>query len=91
MTHVDVVPTHKDEGIVLVEALYTTSREDAGNSRFDAHQQAGRPNHMSLVETWRDHTAAEAHALAAHVRRFREQLSPLSGALYDERRYRSIN
>ncbi len=90
VTHVDVVPTFKDQGVDLVKQLAQASRRDAGNLRIDALTQSSRHNHMTVVETWRDHEAFDAHVVAAHVRAFREALTPMSGSLYDERMYTLI-
>ena len=38
-----------------------------------------------------DRKALNAHAMAAHTRAFREKLSPMAGALYDERFYKALN
>jgi hypothetical protein len=35
--------------------------------------------------------AYEAHAATASTREFRDQLAPMSGALYDERLYETVN
>jgi quinol monooxygenase YgiN len=90
VTHVDVPPPRKDECIALLEALAGDSRKEAGAGRFDVLQQSSRPNHFSVVEIWPSEAAYEAHITAAHTRRFREQLTPMSGALYDERLYRAM-
>jgi quinol monooxygenase YgiN len=91
VTHVDVIPPEKENGIALVKALSETSRNDGGNLRFEGLQQTSRPNHMTLFEAWKDYKAAEAHGAAAHTIQFREKLAPASGALFDERFYKSIN
>jgi quinol monooxygenase YgiN len=90
VTHVDIVPTFKEKGWAMVKDLAVASRQDAGNVRFDAFQQANRLNHMTLVETWRDPKAVEGHALTAHMKKFREELLPISGSLYDERLYTAL-
>ncbi len=90
VTHVDIIPTFKDKGVALVKELAEASRKDAGSLRFDALTQANRPNHMTLVETWQDPRVFEGHLVAAHVKRFREALTPMSGSLYDERLYALI-
>jgi quinol monooxygenase YgiN len=87
VTHVDVIPPRKDDSLVLLKQLAADSRADAGNLRFDVVQQTNRPNHFTVVEAWRDRAAFDAHGIAAPTRRFREQLAPMSGALYDERLY----
>ena len=91
VTHVDVIPPRKDDSLVLLKQLAADSRADAGNLRFDVVQQTNRPNHFTVVEAWRDRAAFDAHGMAAPTRRFREQLAPMSGALYDERLYTLLN
>jgi quinol monooxygenase YgiN len=90
VTHVDVVPPRKDDAVVALKQLADDSRRDPGNVRFDVVQQTNRPNHFTVVEAWRDRAAFDAHGMAAHVKRFREQLAPMSGSLYDERLYTEL-
>jgi quinol monooxygenase YgiN len=91
VTHVDVVPKAKDEGTEAVRALSTASRGTAGNVRFDSLTQTNRPNHMTLVEVWKDQKAVGAHSAAAHTKLFRDKLGPLTGALFDERFYHALD
>lgn len=90
VTHVDVIPKGKDEGTEFVRQLSLASRKGAGNVRFDSLTQTNRPNHMTLVEVWRDQAAVTAHSAADHTKQFRDKLGPLSGALFDERFYRAL-
>jgi quinol monooxygenase YgiN len=90
LTHVDVPPPSKDECIGLLKQLTEMSRKDAGVLRFDVLQQDSRPNHFTVVEAWRDRKSHDAHIAAAHTREFRRKLTPMSGALYDERLYETI-
>jgi quinol monooxygenase YgiN len=90
VTHVDVPPPNKDACIGLLEAQIKPSRAEAGSRRFEVFQQADRPNHFSVVESWASQAAYDAHIVTAHTRSFRQQLTPLSGALYDERIYTGI-
>lgn len=90
VTHVDIIPTQKDVGIALVQQLTEASRKDAGNIRFEALTQSSRPNHMTVVEIWKDQQAVDAHGVVAHKKQFREKLLPLSGSLYDERLYKAL-
>jgi quinol monooxygenase YgiN len=87
LTHVDVPPPQKDEAIGLVKQLAEDSRKDKGAVRFDVLQQDNRPNHMTVVEIWRDRRAQDDHILTEHTKEFRRKLQPLVGALYDERLY----
>ena len=90
VTHVDVPPPKKDECISLLKALTGDSRKEPGAPRFEVFQQTSRPNHFSVVEIWKDQSAYDAHITAAHTKKFREQLTPMSGALYDERLYKAL-
>jgi quinol monooxygenase YgiN len=91
VTHVDVIPPKKDEAIAGLQQLADPSRKDAGNLRFDVLQQISRPNHSTLVEIWKDQQSLEAHEEAAHTRKFRELLLPMSGSLYDQRLYQALD
>jgi quinol monooxygenase YgiN len=87
ITHVDIVPPKRDDGVAAVRTLAERSAGKAGNVRFDALVQASRLNHLTLVEAWTDAPAREAHSAAIPTKSFRSTLGPMSGALYDERLY----
>ncbi|HZL40319.1 MAG TPA: antibiotic biosynthesis monooxygenase [Pseudolabrys sp.] len=90
LTHVDLIGAKKDEGLAALKQLSADSAKDAGELRYDVLQQASRPNHLTLAEAWRGKAALEAHEAAAHTRKFRDALLPMSGSLYDQRLYKAI-
>ena len=90
VTHVDVPPPKKDECIAALKTLVADSRKEAGSVRFEVFQQGNRPNHFTVVEVWKDQGAYDAHITAAPTKKFRDQLTPMSGALYDERLYKAV-
>jgi autoinducer 2-degrading protein len=90
LTHVDVFPTFKDQAAQLVTAQAEAARKDPGNLRYDVLQWDGHPNHFTLIEVWRDRDAFDASAEAPHNKEFRQKLTPLEGALYDERLYQVV-
>jgi quinol monooxygenase YgiN len=59
--------------------------------RYEIVQQTNRPNHFTVIEIWASREALDAHGMAPHVREFRDKLAPMSGALYDERLYETVN
>ena len=91
VTYIEAAPAAKDQALGLLRQLGKASRKDAGNMRFDALQQSSRPNHLTVVEVWKDMKAVDAHGMADHAKQFREKLLPLSGSLYDERLYKVLN
>jgi quinol monooxygenase YgiN len=91
VTHVDVIPQHKDDGAVALQQLAVDSRHHDGNLRFDVWQQTNRPNHFTVVETWSSRRTFDAHGMAAPTKDFRTKLAVMTGALYDERLYKTLD
>ena len=90
ITHVDVTGPFKDDAIVMMNKLAADSRRESGCVRYDVWQQNNRLNHFTVTEIWKDRPALDAHNLAAGTRAFREKLGGMTGALYDDRRYRNL-
>jgi quinol monooxygenase YgiN len=91
VTHVDVIPAGKDDCMAALKAMSADTASDAGNISYEVLQQANRGNHFTVIEAWTNRKALDAHAMAAHTRAFREKISPVAGALYDERIYKALN
>ena len=91
VTHVDVIPAGKDDCMAALKAMSVDTAADAGNISYEVLQQANRGNHFTVIEAWTTRKALDAHAMAAHTRAFREKISPVAGALYDERIYKALN
>ena len=91
ITHVDFVPTYREEGEKMLGMLAEASRAEPGAARFDVLTQASRPNHMTLVEVWQSSDAWRKHVISKHARDFRHSLLPRSGSVYDERLYRMLD
>jgi quinol monooxygenase YgiN len=91
VTHVDTVPGPQSDGPGLLTRLAEASRKEPGNVRFDVLQHAMRANHFTIVETWANQGALDAHAGAAHTKQYRDSLQPFSGGPLDERIYKSVD
>jgi quinol monooxygenase YgiN len=90
ITHVDVTPPSKDACIAMLKKLADDTRNEPDVLRFEAWQQNNRGNHFTVTEIWKSRAAIDTHIAAATTREFREKLGPMSGALYDERFYKSL-
>ncbi len=90
VTHVDVPGNVRDKILLALEALSEQSRKEGGNLRFDVSYQKNRTNHFTVMEIWKDQAANDTHELAAHTRAFRGALTPITGALYDQRWYKAM-
>ena len=91
LTHVDVTPDNVGPTLEQLHSIAGDSRAEPGNRRFDVVVQSSRSNHFTVVEKWQSAQAQTEHVDAPHSREFRDNLYPLSGALYDERLYRALN
>jgi len=89
VTHVDVIPPQKDNGVAALQQLATESRNHQGNLQFDVWQQTNRPNHFTVVEAWANRGAFDVHEMQKPTREFRNKLATMTGALYDERLYKT--
>ena len=90
VTHVDVIPPQKDNGVAAVKQLAEDSRKHAGNLSFDVWQQTNRPNHFTVVESWANRGSFDLHEMQKETREFRTKLATMTGALYDERLYKML-
>ena len=90
LTHVDISPRNVERGLLLLEALITASRQEAGAKDVGLIVQDSRQNHMTLFEVWADPASHEAHLSAAHTMHARRELQARIGSLYDERLYRRL-
>jgi quinol monooxygenase YgiN len=90
VTHVDVFPAGKDQAGALVTALAEAGRKANENLWFDVLQVEGHANHFTLVQGWRDRKAFDSSLMSAQTKDFRQKITPLEGALYDERLYHAL-
>jgi quinol monooxygenase YgiN len=90
LTHVDVVPTQVEPGTAKVKSFVEQGRSAKGNRRFDDVVQLSRKNHFTVIESWDSLADKNAWISTKTARAFREELQPMSGALYDERTYKLV-
>jgi quinol monooxygenase YgiN len=91
VTHVDVMPTYKDQTAAMLERLGEGAAKELGHMHFAVTWQPDRPNHFTVMETWADRASFDAHQAAPPTKAFRDKLSPMLGALYDQRIYHAVD
>jgi quinol monooxygenase YgiN len=89
VSHVDVTPNPQVP--VMLKGLAEASRPEQGNLRFDVLQHTMRANHFTVIEIWRDQKAFDAHVAAAHTKKYRDDLQPMTGSPLDERVYQVVD
>ena len=88
VAHVDV---SQDPRVpVMLRRLAEASRQEPGNLRFDVVQHTMRANHFTVIETWRNQQALDAHTATVHARQYRDELQPMTGSPLDERVYKAV-
>jgi quinol monooxygenase YgiN len=91
LVHVDVAPPFLSNYEQLLPSYLTAARRDPGLERLDVLEGTEpRINHFTVIERWDDDAAIEAHQRATHTQEYRSALTPLLGALYDERAYHRV-
>ena len=85
VAHVDILPDRLEGFLPLLQTEAAASRNDDGCESVQVLQQAGLPNHVTVVTTWRNTAARAAHDGSLHTRSFRTMIQPLIGSPYDER------
>jgi quinol monooxygenase YgiN len=90
VSHVDTIGGEKGGGPDLVRKMAEASRRERGSLRYDVLQGMTRANHFTVVETWANQAAYDAHAAAPHTKQYREAMVPVTGSPLDERIYKAV-
>ena len=65
-----VKPAHRAELLAVFRDLVAKSRAEAGNLRYDLHQDLQNENRFVFVETWQDQAAVDSHNASSHFQGF---------------------
>ena len=65
-----VNPAHRAELLAVFRDLVAKSRAEAGNLRYDLHQDLQNENRFVFVETWQDQAAVDSHNASGHFQGF---------------------
>ena len=90
VAHVDTVGGPQVDAPGLLNRLAEASRKEQGCLRFDVLQNITRLNHFTLVATWQNQKALDAHDAAPHTKQYRDVVQPMSGSPVDERVYKAV-
>ena len=89
IVHVDigVVPEELEAFLAATADNAAASRNEPGVVRFDALSDRADPNHVVLVEIYRDEAAAAAHKETEHYARWRDTVAPMMARPRQAARY----
>jgi quinol monooxygenase YgiN len=106
-TYVEVMPTSAAVTRTTLQRYREASSKAAGNLRCELLQRLGEPHQFVILEIWSDRAAAAAHGRSSVATQTRDSiaatrnapidervhtlLSTATGALYDERKYQTVD
>jgi quinol monooxygenase YgiN len=90
VAHVDTVGGPQVDAPGLLKRFAEASRKEQGCLRFDVLQNTTRLNHFTVVATWQNQKALDAHDAAPHTKQYRDVVQPMSGSPIDERVYKAV-
>jgi quinol monooxygenase YgiN len=90
VAYVDIAPASRAAAITTLKQYREASRQDSGFGRIEFFEQVGRPAHFSIIETWSDSKAFDAHTATAHAKDFRSKIDSMRLSDYDQRPYKTL-
>lgn len=89
IVHVDiaVVPDQLGAFLAATQENAVASRDEPGIVRFDVLSDRAEPNHVVLVEIYRDEAASAAHKDTSHYQRWRDTVAPMMARPREAARY----
>jgi quinol monooxygenase YgiN len=91
VAYVDVMPASKAAATNAFKQYRDASRKDEGFVRIEFFEQAGRPGHLCLIETWASPKAFDAHTAATHTKDWRSKIDAIRLSDYDQRPYKTLS
>jgi quinol monooxygenase YgiN len=88
-TYVEALPfdalSAQSGAALALERYRDASRKEAGNLRFDALIELGRPNRFVILEAWRDAAGFDAHDKSDSTVKYRQAMDAMLSAPQDVR------
>jgi autoinducer 2-degrading protein len=91
VAYVDIVPASRNAAIAAIKQYRDASRKDGGFQRIELFEQAGRPAHFCIIETWATTKDIDAHAASANAKDFRAKIDSMRLSDYDQRPYKALS
>jgi len=89
VSYIEVRPASRAQAIAALKQYRDATRRDDSNIRFELFEQADRPGHFVILETWR--TAAAFDARAAARKQLADTFETLRTSGWDTRPYKTLS
>jgi len=91
VAYVDILPASRTVAITAMKQYRDASRKDNGFQRIEFFEQAGRPAHFCIIETWANSRDLDTHVASANAKDFRNKIDSMRLSDYDERPYKTLS
>ena len=91
VAYVDILPGSRTAAINAIKQYRDASRKDDGFQRIEFFEQAGRPAHFCIIETWANSSDVDTHAASANAKDFRNKIDSMRLSDYDQRPYKTLS
>ncbi|HXD74093.1 MAG TPA: antibiotic biosynthesis monooxygenase [Vicinamibacterales bacterium] len=89
VSYIEVKQSARNQALTALRNYRETTHRDDGNIRLELFEQADRPGHFAIVETWK--TAAAFDAKAAARKQIADMLDPMRTSAWDTRPYKTLS
>jgi quinol monooxygenase YgiN len=91
VAYVDIAPASRTAAIAAVKQYRDRSQKDDGFQKIELFEQAVRPAHFCIIETWANDKALDTHAASANAKDFRTKIDSMRLSDYDQRPYKTLS
>ena len=91
VAYVEIAPASRTAAITAIKEYRDASRKNDGFQRIEFFEQAGRPAHFCIIETWANSRDLDTHAASANAKDFRNKIDSMRLSDYDQRPYKTLS
>jgi quinol monooxygenase YgiN len=91
VAYVNILPASRAAAIAAMKQYRDASRKDGGFQRIEFFEQAERPGHLCIIETWANSAALDTHAASANAKDFRNKIDSMRLSEFDQRPYKTLS
>ena len=90
VTYVEAAPKATRQATGLLKSYVAAGKKDDGNVSFELLKGIHRPSWFTVVGSWKDQKAYEAHAAAAHTKEMNDKIKEHVAAPNDTRQHSGL-
>jgi len=91
VVYVHTSPASRTATITAMRQYRDASRKDGGFQQIEFFEQAGRPAHFCIIETWANNKDLDGHSASANAKDFRTKIDSMRLSDYDQRPYKTLS